>query len=107
MRLVLQWLKSRGLFFVDSQVTRLSVGPQVARQIGVPQTRRDVFIDNVLENDTIRQQLNKAAKLALKKGRAVVIGHAHRKTLEVIAEMIPNLEAQGIQLVDVKEMLES
>ena len=43
MKIVLGELKTRGLFFLDSQTTTDSVAYEVAVQLGVPALKRDVF----------------------------------------------------------------
>ena len=46
MSAVLGFLKREGKFFVDSRTTADTVGPRVARELGVPLLQRDVFIDD-------------------------------------------------------------
>ena len=106
MRTVLKHLKSRGLFFVDSEVIKTSVGRKMAGEIGIPFTKRDVFIDNKLTNGAVKERLRLAEKIALSRGRVVVIGHDKKPTLQAIREMVPELEKNGVKLVLVRELLE-
>ena len=106
MKTVLNHLKKKGLFFVDSQVVSTTVGRRVAKEIKIPFTKRDLFIDNQVTVEAIGQQLREAEKIALARGRVVVIGHDKKVTIKTIREMVPELEKNGIQLVLVKELLD-
>ncbi|MGQ9511599.1 divergent polysaccharide deacetylase family protein [Thermodesulfitimonas sp.] len=56
----------------------------------------------------LKEQLRMAARLAQKRGSAVAIGHVGitgANTARAIREMIPELEAQGIELVYLSNVL--
>ena len=106
MKTVLGHLKNKNLFFVDSQVIATSVARRVAEEIGIPFTRRNVFIDNKATLEAVEQQLRAAEKIALTRGRVVAIGHDKKPTIEAIKEMVPELEKNGVELVLVKDLLE-
>jgi polysaccharide deacetylase 2 family uncharacterized protein YibQ len=105
MRTILKHLKKKGLFFIDSNTIATTVAPAVAAETGIRFTKRDVFIDNEPEVDAIKAQLRIAAKKALAKGRVVVIGHDKASTLRAIAEMVDELEAQGIEFVYARDLV--
>ncbi len=106
MRIVLKYLRERGLFFVDSQVVPKTVCRPIAKEMGLPFTKRDVFIDNEPNSEAIKRQLLEAKKIALAKGKVVIIGHDKRVTLKVIREMVPEFEKDGVRFVLVKDILE-
>lgn len=106
MRIVLKALEEKGLFFVDSRTSGGSVAYAVAREMGVPAAENLLFIDNDAAVEKIKYQLQLAARLALQHGEAVAIGHARLPTAQAIQESIPDLEAQGIRLVSIKEVLQ-
>ncbi len=106
MKAVVAYLKKRKLFFVDSNVIATTVGWKVARDAGLPYAKRDVFIDNEANVESIRAQLKKAEDKALANGSVVVIGHDKRATLEAIRDAIPEIESRGIELVLAKELLQ-
>ncbi len=106
MKIVMTYLKEKNLFFVDSSVTPQSVAAKIARQTGVPTTKRDVFIDNENNLNKIKLQLWAAKKIALKRGRVVVIGHDRPLTLRALRQILPEIEQSGIRLVLVQELLE-
>jgi polysaccharide deacetylase 2 family uncharacterized protein YibQ len=106
MRVVLIHLKGKGLFFMDSNVVAESVAPQVAEEVQISFTKRDIFIDNQLNAEAIRKQLEVAKRIALETGSAVVIGHDRRVTLQAIKKMVPEFEKAGVRFVLVKELVE-
>ncbi len=99
MRVVLTELKARGYYFLDSLTDSRSVACQEARKVGVRCFRRDVFLDNSRDVAYILHQLDLLARLALKRGRAVAIGHPSEATLEALSEGLPKLEKMGIKVV--------
>jgi len=107
MRILLSSLKERNLFFVDSLVSENSVAGSLAKRLGIPFAKRDVFLDNENNHNYIAGQFAQLIKQARKKGYAIGIGHARSLTLEVIKEQMTLFEKQGIEFVTVKDLLES
>lgn len=105
MRTLLSQLKKNGLFFVDSNTTKETLGPKIARELAIPYAKRDVFLDTQMKEESIKKQMIFAKKMALRYGRVVVIGHDRKITLEVIKQMVPELEREGIEFVLVRDML--
>jgi uncharacterized protein len=93
-------LRQRHLFFIDSRTTAATVAFDAAEHNGVPCAFRNVpFLDDVQEAGAIRRQLELAIHGAKEKGEAIAIGHPHPETLQVLGEMLPQVEARGVQLV--------
>lgn len=105
MRAVLASLHARGLFFIDSAVTGQIKSPAIARELGMPFAKRDVFIDNVNKLDPIKEQLRVAVRTAKKKGSAIAIGHDRKATLTAIEQMVPEIEREGVRLVLAQELV--
>ncbi|MDD5019008.1 MAG: divergent polysaccharide deacetylase family protein [Candidatus Omnitrophica bacterium] len=105
MRIVIGYLKRRGLFFVDSMVTPKSVGRTVAKSMHEKFASRDIFIDNENGETYIREQLVKVARLAKQNGVAVAIGHDRPHTVAVLKEMIPAFEEQGYEFIGISEVI--
>ena len=104
---LMQAIRRRGeLFFVDSRTTAATVAQKVAAENGVPNLRRDVFLDNDPTPTAIAAQFEHLLRLARRHGSAVAIGHPHEETLEFLARRLPHLEAEGIQLVPVQSLLD-
>ncbi len=106
MRIVLTYLKKKGLFFIDSHVIASSVAGKVAEEVGIRFEQRDVFIDNQPAVEAVMAKLKEAEHLALAHGRVVVIGHDKKNTLEAIRQMVPEIEKNGIQLVLIRDLVE-
>lgn len=92
-------LHERNLFFVDSRTTAATVAETAAHTAGVPATSRNVFLDDDQSPAAIRKQFALAIRDAREKGSALAIGHPHAETLQVLAEMLPGAERQGVKLV--------
>lgn len=106
MQAVLEVAKQKGLFFVDSLTTPKSLAFKVAKELKVETAKREVFLDGKREREYIRSQVNLLAKVAKKKGKAIGIGHINQKTIEVIKEMIPQLEEEGIEFVYASQLVD-
>ena len=87
MKVVIGYLKKKGLFFLDSVSTPKTVVRKVCRGLGLPYLARDVFIDNQSNLDYIKEQIKRAVRLAKKKGYAVLIGHDRENTLRALIDM--------------------
>ncbi|MEE4351947.1 MAG: divergent polysaccharide deacetylase family protein [Desulfatiglans sp.] len=103
MKVVLKELKERGLYFVDSLTTNRTVGYELAKEMGLPVTKRSVFLDNNLEKKAIRMQMERLFNIARHSGSAVGIGHPHQETLDILNEYHAKMKRE-IQLVPVSEL---
>lgn len=106
MRVVLEALKARGLFYLDSRTTaRTTVGP-LARSLGVRELERDVFLDDDMSAVAVRRQLARTEAQARLAGSAVAIGHPHPATLETLERWLPSARAQGFDIVPLTAVLD-
>lgn len=105
MAVVLGQMREAGLFFVDSRTTGASVAYDLARRAGIPVARRDLFLDNVQDPVKIGDQIRKLIRLARRRGFAIGICHPHPATLVALRQAVPELEAAGLQLVPVSELV--
>ncbi|GFE61601.1 divergent polysaccharide deacetylase family protein [Geobacter sp. AOG2] len=105
MRVVLEELKGKGLFFIDSVTTPRTVGARLAREMGVKTAKRNVFLDNEQNGAYIRGQLAQAVRMAKKNGTAIAICHPHPATIATLVETLPALAGQGITLVPVSQLV--
>ena len=104
MEIVLRELKKRNLFYVDSRTTSRSVAYLVAKKIGVPVVKKNVFLDNDLSPKAIRSQMERLLGIARYSGAAVGIGHPHRQTLRILREYLDQLKSQ-YNVVPVSELV--
>ena len=105
MRSALKVVKERKLFFVDSMTTHLSAGYQTASRLGISTARRNIFLDNHIEVPAILTQLDKLQRRALKKGRALAIGHPFPETVAAIDIFSRRMKMPGVKFVPVSRVL--
>jgi polysaccharide deacetylase 2 family uncharacterized protein YibQ len=105
MILVMEELKNRSLFFLDSRTSSETKAYRVAQQLAVPSAKRDVFLDNTQSPKAIRNQMNRLIQLSRLKGEAIGIAHPHEATLAILKELIPHLSGKGVELVPVSQIV--
>ncbi|MFW6149286.1 MAG: divergent polysaccharide deacetylase family protein [Atribacterota bacterium] len=106
MKIILGEIQNRNMFFIDSMTSPNSVGFELSKQMGIKTAHRSVFLDNDQDMDYIRQQIKKLKELALKNGKAIAIGHPYCNTIDVLIEEGLQLQAEGIKIVKLEELLE-
>jgi polysaccharide deacetylase 2 family uncharacterized protein YibQ len=99
MRAVLRVVREQDLVFVDSVTSPRTVAARLAAEMGVRTAARHVFLDNEDEPAAIRRQLRRALARARRTGEAVAIGHASRRTAQVLREMLGEFDRAGVVLV--------
>ena len=104
MRRVMAQLRSRDLFFLDSRTTADTVAHAVARELGVPALRRDVFLDHDPRPEAIQAAFQKALRIARRKGHAVIIGHPYGNSLDYLEARLANMP-EDISLVSAGELV--
>jgi len=105
MRAVLETLKGRGLYFVDSVTSPKTVGMRLAKELGLKSGRRQVFLDNEQDGTYILGQLNQAVRLAKRTGSAIAICHPHPVTIRTLEAALPGLAKQGITFVPASQLV--
>lgn len=98
-------LKKRDLFFLDSRTIHLSVAGDIAESYGVPYTERDIFIDHHDRQSFVAKALRMLERKARHDGTAVAIGHPKDGTMKTLKRWIPTLEDKGIELVPLSELI--
>ena len=106
MQAVLEEVKRKKLFFVDSYTSSRSVALEVARAMKVRCAKREVFLDHVDDPQAIREALWKLADLAAQNGSAIGIGHPHPNTLAALKGLLPKLQKRGFQFVWASELVQ-
>jgi polysaccharide deacetylase 2 family uncharacterized protein YibQ len=89
MNWVLQEIKARNYFFIDSRSTKDSVAYAVAEQLGIRAAERKVFLDDDKDPAAITKQWDRALALAHAEGQVVVIGHIYPETVTVLETLVP------------------
>ena len=104
MQIVINSLKRKGLYFIDSMTSAKSVAYEVAIRNQVPAAIRTVFLDNVRDKDEIQAQFERAIEIASRGGRAVAIGHICSETLSVLTEILESGLLNEVELTFASEV---
>ena len=104
MKAVLQIVKQRDFFFIDSRTSPRSVAYAIAREMGIRSGRGALFLDLADDEGAIAKQLYALAARARQEGAAIGIGHAKRETLRALQRVLPALEEQGFAFVLAEEL---
>ncbi len=105
MTAVMAEVKARGLLYVDSRTTPHTLGSALARQMGVPEIARDVFLDDEHSGEEVRRQLALLEDTARRQGFAVAIGHPLSVTLEALEAWLPGIAGRGFVLAPVSAVI--
>lgn len=107
MAAVVDELKGRHLFFLDSLTSPKSVAYNTAKNMDVPTAKNDLFLDyNTEDVLVVEERLLQLLDLARRKGSAVGIGHPKPWTYEAIKRNEEVLKESGVELVFVSELME-
>jgi hypothetical protein len=104
---VMEELKKRGLYFVDSRTTPDSRGRETANRAGVRFAARGRFIDHLpgyaeaLKNLTVPIRREGNGKPVL------MIGHPHPETVRALRDALPRWQAEGVMLVGLPTFLKT
>lgn len=101
MNWLMEHLRDTPYYFVDSRTSANSVAAKVAREQGVPNLSRDIFLDHEQSEDYVAAQFEKLIRRARKHGTAIGIGHPHGVTIAQLQKVLPTLDEQGISLATV------
>ena len=102
---IFAYLKKRDLYFFDSLTSEKSVCGEVAKETGLLFAKRDIFLDNSNNVETIGYELAGLEKLALKRGRAIAICHDRKNTAIALAKAMPDMTKDGIEFVYLSDMV--
>ena len=107
MSVVMEELKKRGLYFVDSRTTGLSKAKQAADRTGIRFAARKIFIDNEQSYETSLQNIMRVKQefTGNNKGPVLLIAHPHPTTVSSIRDAVPLLREQGIEIVSLSKII--
>jgi len=100
MHLLYKIMKENGFTFVDSRTVNDTKVREIAYSYGDVYVARDIFIDNEHSVAYIHKQLQKAVKIAKRKGYAIVIGHPHASTMKALASAQDILKEVELLYID-------
>jgi polysaccharide deacetylase 2 family uncharacterized protein YibQ len=102
---VMAEIAPRGLYFLDSRTTPDTLAERTARASSVPTTRRDVFLDAVIDAASVARALDDVLELAERRGHALAIGHPHGVTLDALEARMAEIRSR-VELVPVSRLIE-
>jgi uncharacterized protein len=106
---VLEVLKEKNLFILDSRTCQNSKIPEMAKQLGIPYIKRTVFLDNKKNKSYIKKQLQFLINQVRNSGFGVGIGHVGiqgQNTAEAIQEMLLKIKQTDLSIVPVSKLIE-
>jgi len=106
MEIILEAVKERDLYFLDSRTSDKTVGYTLAQMMHIRTAQRKLFIDNTQNQQAIEKQLQKIPRLAKKNGGSVVaIGHPYPSTIAALKNYVPHLKEQGVTVVPLSQLV--
>ena len=103
--IVMDELKEKDMFFLDSKTTASSKGRELALEDKVDYAGRDVFLDNENDYDYIMKQLSTAERIAQSKGFAIAICHPKSQTYLVLRDWLAGLPQKSVELVPLSRIV--
>jgi polysaccharide deacetylase 2 family uncharacterized protein YibQ len=106
MRTILEAIKEKGLFFLDSRTSDKTVAYALAKEMRIKTAKRNLFIDNDHNQLSAEKQLQKIPRLAKKNGgHLIAIGHPYPSTITALKKCVPLLQEQGITVVPLSQLV--
>ena len=102
---VMETLKQKQLYFVDSMTTRFTKAGDNADKLGIPLLKRQLFLDNDTSADALERQFNLMISQAHTQGSLVVIAHPYPETMRFLEANLHRLKTEGIDLVPASSLL--
>ncbi|MDZ7372445.1 MAG: divergent polysaccharide deacetylase family protein [candidate division KSB1 bacterium] len=101
---VMEELKAKNVFFLDSRTSPESKGYLAARRVGLRALQSAGFLDARDDEDWIRSRLWELVGKSSSGNGIAVIAHPRESTLNVLLEQMPKLAEQGVRFVFASEL---
>ena len=105
METVLDLINKKELFFIDSRTSPETIALKLAREMGIPSARRDVFLDNIPTPSAIDARTDELLDLVEKRGWAIGIGHANVETANALERMAKKASQRNIQWISLESLI--
>jgi len=105
MHIILERIKERNLFFVDSLTTKKSIAFRLAQEMEIPSASREIFLDSVRDENYIEKKLLEFFQRAQEKNNSIAICHPFDETLKVLEKNIHLAEKHNLELVHVSQIV--
>ena len=102
---VLETVREKGIYFLDSRTNSATKIPSVAMQMGMGWYQRDIFLDNKKTRENYLTELKKGLDIANKKGYVIMIGHvwSAESLPAFLEEAYPELALKGYRFSTVSK----
>ncbi len=105
-RIILECLKEKNLYFIDSRTTSRSKAYKVAQRLQIRSGYRHIFLDGENEEPrVIRGRLIELFRVAQKRGEAIGICHPNEETLEVLRENLHLADKYNLEIVSASRVV--
>ena len=104
---ILAELNDRGLLYLDSKATRISVAGDITAELEMPSVVSNKFIDRVASRVAIDARLFELERIAKSSGSAVGIGFPYPVTVERVAEWAKALRQKRYALAPLSAVVQS
>ncbi|WP_066061932.1 divergent polysaccharide deacetylase family protein [Neobacillus soli] len=106
-RVIVEVAKERNLFIIDSGTSPGTKFPEIAKELGVPLLKRDVFLDDISSSSYVRKQMARLARVTEFNGKGIAIGHVGvtGKVCSVgVFESMAEFKERNIKIVPVSKL---
>ncbi|MGX6444251.1 divergent polysaccharide deacetylase family protein [Neobacillus sp. K501] len=106
-RAIVEVAKEKKLYIIDSATSPKSKFSKVAKELGVPLLKRDVFLDDISSSSHVRKQMIELAKITEITGRGIAIGHVGvtGKVCSVgVFQSMEEFDRRNIKIVPVSQL---
>lgn len=105
MKAVLEVLKERKLFFVDSRTYSKSIAYATAKDMGVKTAKNSMFLDNSDNVEDIKDQIRKSIEFTKDGQDVIVICHARPNSYKALKEIYPELLKEKVDFKFVSDIV--
>ncbi|MFC1887521.1 divergent polysaccharide deacetylase family protein [Candidatus Cloacimonadota bacterium] len=107
MRIVLDELKNKGLYFVDSRTSQSSIAYSLAQEMMIPALENNLFLDTPDNSDeTLKLKLKQLKSMQKSHDRLVVITHCNNRTqFNYLNKFLEAVDELNFELVPVSRLL--
>jgi polysaccharide deacetylase 2 family uncharacterized protein YibQ len=103
---VLEEIDKNRLFFLDITAGGRPAIAGTAAALGVPCLKEDMLLDTGGGRDRLARGMDRAERLALQKGHALVIARPTAELLNLLRSRVEGYDSKGIALVSASDLLE-
>jgi len=107
MRIIMEELKKRHLFFIDSHTNYRSVACTIAEEVGVPCIENELFLDDRHASSHVIRQIGNIQERLKSKGHVVAIGHVGaggKITADALRRTLPDL-SNSVQIMPISKLV--